>query len=139
MPKRHTLSLSFLFVAALSLATPADDGAKGAKMQFAETSHDFGTAVQGMRVKHIFKFKNVGTDTLKIEQVKTSCGCTAAWEGSKVIAPQKDGMIEVELNTASKLGETSTTVYVVSNDVESPKRYVVLHGKVEAKPAEEAK
>jgi hypothetical protein len=133
------LNLSLLFVAALSLAALADDGAKGPKMQFVETSYDFGTAVQGTRVKHAFKFKNIGTDTLRISQVKTSCGCTAAYEGSRVIAPQKEGLIEVELNTASKLGDTSSTVYVISNDAESPKRSIVLRGKVEAKAAEEEK
>jgi hypothetical protein len=104
-----------------------------------ESSYDFGTTVQGTQVKHIFKFKNVGTDTLKIEQVKTSCGCTAAWESSKVIPPQKEGQIEVAFNTGSVLGKASKTVFIYSNDLESPKRSVVIHGMVEAKKTEEAK
>jgi hypothetical protein len=110
--------------------------AKGPKIQFAETSFDFGTAAQNTAVKHLFKFKNVGTDTLKITQVKTSCGCTAA-ESSKIIAPQKDGQIEVTYNTGTNVGKVSKTVYVFSNDVESPQRSISIHGVVEAKKTAE--
>jgi len=139
MKIKHVLALMFVFAAAISLNVLADDGAKGPKIQFVESSYDFGTTVQGTQVKHIFKFKNVGTDTLKIEHVKTSCGCTAAWENSKVIPPQKEGQIEVAFNTGSVVGKASKTVFIISNDVESPKRSVVIHGLVEAKKTEEAK
>src|SRR3990172_1452466 len=95
----------------------AEGGTKGPAMQFEEMEYDFGTVVQGSAVKHTFKFKNVGTDTLKIAQVKTSCGCTAAWESSKVIPPKAEGQIEVSFNTGSRQGKASKTVYVYSNDV----------------------
>lgn len=136
MKIKGAASLLFVLTAAISLNVLADDGVKGAKMQFVETSYDFGTTVQGTQVKHLFKFKNVGSDTLKIKQVKTSCGCTAAWESSKIIAPQKEGQIEVAFNTGSVLGKASKTIYIMSNDVESPKRFVVIHGIVEARKAE---
>ncbi len=104
---------------------------KGPKLKLAEASYNFGTVAQGAQVKHLFKFKNVGTDTLRIAQVKTSCGCTAA-ESSKIISPQKDGQIEVNFNTGSQLGKVSKTVYIFSNDVEAPQRSVSIHGTVEA-------
>lgn len=104
---------------------------KGAKIKLAATTYDFGTVTQGTAVKHIFKFKNVGTDTLKITQVRSSCGCTAA-ESSKIIPPQKDGQIEVHFNTDSQMGKVSKTVYIFSNDVEAPQRSVSIHGTVEA-------
>ncbi len=105
---------------------------KGAKMQFQESTYDFGTVAQGSAVKHVFKFKNVGTDTLRIEQVKTSCGCTAA-ESSKIIPPEQEGQITVTYNTGSGLGKTSKTVYVYSNDIEAKQRSVTVHGTIEAK------
>jgi hypothetical protein len=106
--------------------------AKGAKIQFQEASFDFGTVAQGSAVKHVFKFKNVGTDTLRIEQVKTSCGCTAA-ESSKIIPPQQDGQITVTYNTGSALGKASKTVSVYSNDIDDKPIIVTLHGVIEAK------
>ncbi len=132
---------SFIFVAVVAFslsAVLADDKTKGPKIKLTEMSYDFGTAVQGSQVKHIFKFKNVGTDTLKIAQVKTSCGCTAA-ESSKIIPPQKDGQIEVTYNTGTQLGKVSKTVYIYSNDVEAPQRSVLLQGIVATKKSDEKK
>jgi hypothetical protein len=137
MSSKSVMRCVFVAVLAFALsAAQADDKTKGPKIKLAETSYDFGTAVQGSQVKHIFKFKNVGTDTLKIEQVKTSCGCTAA-ESSKIIPPQKDGQIEVNFNTGSQLGKVSKTVYIFSNDVEAPQRSVTIQGTVAAKKTDE--
>ena len=139
MSLKRTFSLVLISVIALAcnfaLAQDSTKVTTGPKIQFAETSYDFGTAAQNAAVKHIFKFKNVGTDTLRITQVRTSCGCTAA-ESSKIIAPQKDGQIEVTYNTGANVGKVSKTVYVFSNDVEVPQRSVSIHGVVEEKKTE---
>lgn len=108
-------------------AQDSTDVTQGPKIKFVETSYDFGTVLQGAQVKHSFEFKNVGNDTLRIEQVKTSCGCTAA-ESSKIIPPQKQGQIDVTFNTGSRQGKTSKTVYIYSNDVEAARRSVIIHG-----------
>ncbi len=140
MLRKHIFTLALVSAIALScsfaFAQDSTKAVKGPKIQFAETSYDFGTAAQNTAVKHVFKFKNVGTDTLKITQVKTSCGCTAA-ESSKIIPPQKDGQITVTYNTGSNMGKVSKTVYVFSNDVEAPQRSVSIHGIVEAKKTAE--
>lgn len=117
-------------------STNVADGVTGPKIEFAETSYDFGTASQATQVKHTFKFSNVGTDTLKITRVKTSCGCTAA-ESSKIIAPQEGGQITVTYSTGSHRGKVTKTVYVFSNDVEAPQRKISIHGIVEPKKADE--
>ncbi len=140
MSLKRIFSLALASIVALScnfaFAQDSTKVVKGPKIQFAETSFDFGTAAQNTAVKHLFKFKNVGTDTLKITQVKTSCGCTAA-ESSKIIAPQKDGQIEVTYNTGTNIGKVSKTVYVFSNDAEAPQRSVSIHGVVEDKKTAE--
>jgi hypothetical protein len=140
MSLKRLFSLALVSAIALSysfaFAQDSTKVVKGPKIQFVETSYDFGTAAQNTAVKHLFKFKNVGTDTLKITQVKTSCGCTAA-ESSKIIAPQKDGQIEVTYNTGTNVGKVSKTVYVFSNDAESPQRSVSIQGVVEAKKTAE--
>ncbi len=140
MSIKRIFSLILISVMVLScnviLAQDSTNAAQGPKIKFAETSYDFGTALQDTQVKHVFKFKNIGTDTLKIAQVKTSCGCTAA-ESSKMILPQAEGWINVIYNTGSQLGKASKTVYIFSNDVEAPKRSVVIHGTIAAKKAED--
>ena len=141
MSGKRIFKLIFISVIILSchvvLAQDSTNGVKGPKIKLVEASYDFGTVTQGAAVKHVFKFKNVGADTLKIAQVKTSCGCTAA-ESSKIILPQKDGQIEVNFNTGSQMGKVSKTVYIFSNDVEAPARSVSIHGTIEAKKADES-
>lgn len=118
-----------VFVFSAHLLMAADD-VKGAKIEFEESSYDWGTVQQGSKVKHVFKFKNIGTDTLRIARVKTSCGCTAA-ESSKIIAPNEYGQIDVTFNTGTRKGKASKTIYVYSNDVEAARRSVVIHGMIE--------
>ena len=124
-----------VFSLSSALAQENATNVKGPKIQLAETAYDFGTVTQGPAIKHTFKFKNVGTDTLRIEQVKTSCGCTAA-ESSKIIAPQGEGQIAVTFNTANQMGKVSKTVFIYSNDVEAKQRSLTIHGVVEAKKTE---
>jgi len=40
------------------------------KIQFDETSFDFGTVYQDKSLKHTFNFKNIGTGVLRIDKVK---------------------------------------------------------------------
>jgi hypothetical protein len=40
------------------------------KIKFDELSHDFGKSFQNSKLKHTFKFKNVGKGVLHIEKVK---------------------------------------------------------------------
>ena len=39
--------------------------------------HDFGDLEQGKPVEHLFKFKNISTEPITIDNVRTTCGCTA--------------------------------------------------------------
>lgn len=131
--RRKQQSLVLLVMLLFSIASlNASDKAKGPRIHFAETSYDFGTVSQGTPVKHVFKFKNIGTDTLKIHNVRTSCGCTAA-ESSKVVAPDQEGEISVEFNTSGRSGQASKRIYVISNDVEKSRRDLQIFGNIAAK------
>ncbi|MGC8494689.1 MAG: DUF1573 domain-containing protein [Syntrophobacteraceae bacterium] len=42
------------------------------KIQVANPAYDFGSALQGVTVEHVFTVKNTGKQTLKIQHVKVS-------------------------------------------------------------------
>ncbi len=42
------------------------------KIQVANPDYDFGSALQGVTVEHVFTVKNTGNKTLKIQHVKAS-------------------------------------------------------------------
>jgi hypothetical protein len=44
----------------------------GAEIVFDKQSHDFGEVKQGGVFSHVFKFENIGADTLEIGRVRSS-------------------------------------------------------------------
>lgn len=66
-----------------------------------ESFYDFGKIQQGRPVTHEFELTNQGPDTLKIENVQASCGCTTPTWDKKPIAPHKSTKIGVGFNAAS--------------------------------------
>ena len=41
--------------------------------------HDFGDLERGKPVEHFFKFKNISGEPITIDNIRTSCGCTARY------------------------------------------------------------
>jgi len=99
---------------------------KGPRFQFAETTFDFGKITQGAVVDHIFKFANVGQDTLQILNVKPSCGCTATLVSANAIAPNESGEIKATFNSHGKEGKVKKMIFVTSNDVKEPQLTLFL-------------
>lgn len=77
--------------------------------------YDFGTVKQGVMVKRTFRFANTGTDSLRITDVKTTCGCTVPEWPRQPVAPGGTGEIKVEFNTADKSGRQLRILRVVAN------------------------
>jgi len=86
-----------------------------------EKIHDCGVVCREERgtVVHTFLIQNVGDETLKIEQVKPSCGCTRADLSLAEIPPGEFAELEAELDLRSKSGKTSIRISVFSNDPEN--------------------
>ena len=76
--------------------------------------------VDGKIVNYNFKIVNQGNSTLEIQDIKTSCGCTAAIIDNKSIKPGKDGTLKVQLNTKGHSGKMVRTVTIKTNDPKEP-------------------
>ncbi|WP_018344850.1 DUF1573 domain-containing protein [Cytophaga aurantiaca] len=90
---------------------------KSPVMSFEEKSFDFGDVKQGQKVTHTFKYKNTGTDTLKISNVVSSCGCTVPKDYEKVVAPGATATITVQFDSTGKMGVVNKTLTILSNAV----------------------
>ncbi len=112
-------------------AANASAAAKKPTIKFEEPQFNFGTIRQGDKVDHEFKFKNAGTDILKITNVSTSCGCTAAGPSSQEIPPGGEGTIKVTFNSGNFLGQITKNVFVNSNDPDQPQARLGLVGAIE--------
>ena len=84
-------------------------------MQFYETKFNFGSLPEGKVAKHAFRFKNTGMNPLFIAKTDVTCGCTVTSFPDETVAPDAEGEITVEFNTAGKSGIQQKNIIVHSN------------------------
>ena len=113
--------------------TSAPQAAKGPapKIYFPHPEFDFGKVDEGGDITHEFHFKNRGKGTLKISNVSTSCGCTAAVESAKEIPPGGSGTIKATYHTSGRPGLATKDIRVTSNDPKTPEYHLKLQMTVE--------
>lgn len=92
---------------------------------------DFGTVKQGTKIEASYVIKNTGKRDLLIRDVQTSCGCTVAVPGDKIVKPGKSTTIKAVFNTRGYHGTQNKLVMVISNDPKTPKLTLWLRGTVE--------
>jgi hypothetical protein len=102
----------------------------GPHIVFAEPIYDFGTVEQGEKVMHLFRFTNKGQQDLRIERVKTTCGCTAVVLSVDLIKPGEEGTVSTTFDTTRYTGEKVRTVTVYSNDPVHPVTTLTLQGEI---------
>ena len=97
-------------------------------MSFEKETIDYGTIEKGSDGKRIFTFTNTGKSPLKIEKVKSSCGCTIPSYPKEEIMPGESNKIEVKYNT-NRIGRFSKSVSIYTNAV-VPRKVIRIKGNV---------
>ena len=98
---------------------------------------DFGAVSQGVVVKHDFLVKNIGQGNLRIQKAVPACGCTVGTVEPDLLAPNQEGTIHVEFNTAGFSGSKVKTVSLYTNDPDKQQILLTLKGAVEEEVAVE--
>lgn len=99
-------------------------------LQVNNPKYDFGEVFQGGKVRHVFEFVNQGDETLYIDRVRSSCGCTAVLVSEKNIPPGGKGEIQTNFDSTRFRGAVAKTIYVYSNDPARPVMQLHIKGKV---------
>ena len=71
------------------------------RVQFANTTYEFGKVMAGEVVRHEFVFTNTGDAALEVTAVRPRCGCTTAGEATKLVEPGKTGTIPLQFNSVN--------------------------------------
>ena len=109
------------------------DTSKMAKIEFETSSFNFGTITEGAVIKHVFKFKNIGTVPLVISDIQTSCGCTVPdWQRSPIPAGTSSE-VRVQFNSEGKHDAQEKPIRVIANTLPN-ETVLMLSGKVTPKP-----
>lgn len=78
-----------------------------------------------------YTFKNVGTDTVRIDRLVTSCSCAVATYAQKSVAPGKEGEIVVKYNPKGHPGRFDRKIFVYTGGYKSPSAILRLKVNVE--------
>jgi len=104
----------------------------GPRISFEKSKHDFGKVAEGPQVEYVFKFTNKGNQTLHIEKVQASCGCTGTTMGEKMdYAKGESGEIKITFNTQGREGKQEKTIMVYSNDAKEPQKVLSFSAEVD--------
>ena len=95
--------------------------------------YDFGEIEEGESIKRVFPIENIGSDTLRILNVATGCGCTSANVNATEINPGENAEIEICYNGRRVRERESLVALVQTNDAENPYLEFMLTGFVQYK------
>ncbi len=105
----------------VNVVTTQQTAEKVAQIQFDTLTQDLGTFAETDVVKCSFRFTNVGTAPLIIQQAIASCGCTIPTYTKDPVHPGESGTIEVTYNGKGKFGGPFKKVITIrSNAADLP-------------------
>lgn len=86
-----------------------------AEVTFEKTAHSFGIISEERPVSYEFKFTNIGSETLIIQQAITSCGCDMCTWSKEPILPGGKGSITYYYHPGGKVGAFTKSICFMSN------------------------
>ena len=89
-----------------------------------ETEHHFGVMAKGDTATHVFQFINTSLDTTSIDNIRTTCGCTAPDWSDALIAPGDTTDIYIRFE-AKSVGNIKKTVKVYLHDIRQPEKLMI--------------
>lgn len=102
----------------------------GPKAVLKNIEYDFGNIEQGKVVEFNFEISNSGDDVLRIDNVRASCGCTAAAPEKKELRPGESTQILVSFNSSGRIGSQQKYVYLTTNDPSSSEIKLKITGNI---------
>ncbi|MBV9391634.1 MAG: DUF1573 domain-containing protein [Verrucomicrobia bacterium] len=86
------------------------------QLKFDNPEQTFRAKAQDKAVVAKYRFTNIGKETVKIEDVKTSCGCTTAALSKTEYRPGESGEIEAKFNVGGRTGLQEKAIVVRTSD-----------------------
>ncbi|MBV8141789.1 MAG: DUF1573 domain-containing protein [Verrucomicrobia bacterium] len=106
-------------------------GSAFGQLAWETTEQTFNCKPEDKEVVAKYKFTNAGTKAIKIENVRTSCGCTTAALNKTDYAPGESGEIDAKFTFAGRTGPQQKEIMVTTSAV--PENPTVLKLRVNIK------
>jgi hypothetical protein len=100
------------------------------KLLVRKDSWDFGHVPQDAKITHEFILENSASDTLFIEEVKPTCGCTTAPLTKDRLSPGEKLPLAVTFSSGKHSGNFNKAVHVISSDPDQTLYPLQFHAEV---------
>ncbi|MFA8300577.1 MAG: DUF1573 domain-containing protein [Hyphomicrobiales bacterium] len=97
------------------------------KVFFKEKIYDFGEIKNFEVVNHLFEYKNIGIEDLKILKIRPSCGCIKVNHKNKIIKPNESGNIIINF-TPVDYGYFNKGIEIKTNSKHTLIIYISIKG-----------
>lgn len=111
--KRYISLILLLMVATSGLALAQQ---KGPRILVVRPLFDYGYVPDSSKIAHTYWINNIGTDTLKIFNVKLTCGCTKAAFDKATVAVNDSVPLEIVFDNLNRLKKQTRHTAVLCND-----------------------
>ena len=107
------------------------------QIEITPKTFDFNEIEYGSIAEYTFKIRNLGNETLEIKRVATSCACTSAEVGKKILEFNEETNLNVIYNTGlmgnspHAKGEQERIIYIKTNDPVNPQVEVTINALVQ--------
>ncbi|TAK56054.1 MAG: DUF1573 domain-containing protein [Bacteroidetes bacterium] len=128
--KQHCYYILFIVIVATSWSVPTTLRSQPKVSVVGGTNFDFGEVFTGSSVKRTLTIKNVGTAPLEIDDVSTSCGCTATMLSKSTILPKDSGSLEISFDSRKFSGKVEKAVTFETNDTTQKKVRIIFTANV---------
>jgi len=118
------LSRTILVPLAILVAGSVASTAQGKIEVVGGDTYDWGVVAPG-KLKAAIKVRNIGSDSLKINEVRPACGCTVAPIDKNLLQVGEEATIDVTLDVAGRTGPVEKTITLSSTDKDTP--YYIIH------------
>ncbi|WP_306644021.1 DUF1573 domain-containing protein [Sanyastnella coralliicola] len=88
---------------------------------FDKLVHNFGLVTSNTSVETLFRLTNNGTDTLRIDSIASSCGCTVPTLEKTVLAPEESTDILVVFTSDQQKGQVVRSILLFTNEALEPR------------------
>lgn len=86
--------------------------------------HNFGSVSANREVLHVFRYRNQTPDSIFLDNVRTSCGCTATEWDRKPLPPGQTDSLTVVFSE-SKRGPFKKSITVFFHQQRKPERLII--------------
>lgn len=110
---------------------------KGPSIFVKKTFHNHGDMKEGDFVTFEYVIENKGDDLLIINDVRSSCGCTAVEPEKRRLLPGEKTIVKAEFNSINRQGPQTKYVYLFTNDPNVPQTKLSFSANVIPKSEDE--